>query len=89
MNLHPRHPHSDTVEHSERKPRVNVRSCVVYQVCIGTRGVVLGKSRDVEIVQDAGSVFNMGGKENGGVGGKKGYIYSSSCDLIHILHFVG
>jgi len=37
----------------------------------------------------AGGVFNTGGKENRGVGGKKGYIYSSSCDLVHILRFVG
>jgi len=27
-------------------------------VCFGTRVVVLCKSRDVEIVQDAGGVFN-------------------------------
>jgi len=45
---------------------------------LGKRGVVLYKSHDVKIVQDAGGVFNTGGKENGGVGGKKGYIYSSS-----------
>ena len=51
-------------------------------MCFGTRGVVLCKSRDVEIVQDTGCVFNMGGIENGGVGGKKGYIYPSSCDLL-------
>ena len=68
---------------------MNVQSCVGYQLCFGTRGVVLCKSRDVEIVQDAAVVFNMGGKDNGGVGGKKRYIYSSSCDLIHILRFVG
>jgi len=37
----------------------------------------------------AGGVFNTGGKENGGVGGKKGYIYSTSCHLVHILLFVG
>jgi hypothetical protein len=43
----------------------------------------------VERVEDAGSVLNMGGKENGGEGGKKGYIYWSSCDLIYILRFVG
>jgi len=63
-------------------------------VCFGTKGIVLSKSHNVEIVQDAvcliaGSVFNTGGKENGGVVGKKGYINSSSCNLIHILHFVG
>ena len=33
-------------------------------------------------VQDAGGVFNTGGKENRGEGGKKGYIYSSSCNLL-------
>jgi len=43
----------------------------------------------VERVQDAGGVLNMVGKENGGKEGKKGYINSSSCDLIHILCFVG
>jgi len=42
----------------------------------------------LEVCLIAGSVFNTGGKENGGVGGKKGYIYSSSCDLVHILRFV-
>jgi len=71
-----------------------VQSCVGYRVCFGMRGIVLCKSRDVEIVQNAvcliaGGVFNMGGRENGGVCGKNGYIYSSSCDLIHILCFVG
>jgi len=89
MNLHPRREHYDTVERSGRKPRVNVQSCVGDRVHFGTRGVVLCKSLDVEIVQDAGSVFNMGGKENRGVGRKKGYIYSGSCDLVHILRFVG
>jgi hypothetical protein len=39
-------------------------------------------SRVVERVQDPGSVFNMGGKQNGGEGGKMGYIYSSSCDFL-------
>jgi len=34
-------------------------------------------------------VFNAGGKDNGSVDGKKGYIYSSSCDLVHMLRFVG
>jgi hypothetical protein len=32
--------------------------------------------------QDAVSLYNTGGKENGGVGGKKGYIYSSSGDFL-------
>jgi len=40
-------------------------------------------------VEDAGSVLSTGGKENGGEGGKTGYIFPSSCDLIHILRFVG
>jgi len=46
------------------------------------RGVVLGKSRDFEIVQDADGVHNTGAKKTGGVGGKKGYIYSSSGDFL-------
>jgi len=37
----------------------------------------------------AGGVFNTGGKEYRGVDGEKGYIYSSSCYLVHILGFVG
>jgi hypothetical protein len=49
MNLHPSRWHYDTVERSERKPRVNVQSCVGYRVCFGTRGDVLCKSLDVEI----------------------------------------
>jgi hypothetical protein len=43
----------------------------------------------VERVDDASCVLITGGKENGGEGGKTGYIYSSYCDLIHILRFVG
>ena len=89
LNLHPRRYHYDTVEHSERKPRVNVPSCVGYLVCFGTRSVVLCMSRVVEIVQDAAGVFNTGGKDNGGIGGNKGYIYSSPCDSIHIQRVVG
>ena len=54
-------------------------------MCFGTRGVVLCNSRDVKIVQDAGSIFNAGGKGNETVGGKKGYIYSSSCDFLVLL----
>jgi len=27
-------------------------------------------------------VFNIGGKQNGGEGGKKGYIYSSYCNFL-------
>jgi len=37
----------------------------------------------------AAGVFNTGGIENQVVDGKKGSIYSSSCDLVHILRFVG
>ena len=43
----------------------------------------------VQRVEDAGGVLHTGGKENGGEGVRKGYIYVSSCDLIHILRFVG
>jgi len=58
MNPHPRRWKYDTAECHGRKPRVNVQSCVRYRVCFGTRGVVLCKSCDVEIVQDARGVFN-------------------------------
>ena len=35
-------------------------------------------------------VYNMGGKEIEGVGGMKGYIYSSSGDfLVQLVSFVG
>jgi hypothetical protein len=37
---------------------VNVQSGIGYRVCFRTRGVVLCKSHDVEIVQDAGGLFN-------------------------------
>jgi hypothetical protein len=72
----------DRVQCSRRKPRGTVQSCVDHQVCIGTRGIVLCRSRNVEIVQDAASVFNTGGKENGGVDGREGYIDPSSCDFL-------
>jgi len=74
INLHPRHRHYDPVACSGKKPRANIQSCVHYQVCFGTRGVVLCKSCDVARVEDAGGVLYMGGKVNGGVGRKKGYI---------------
>ena len=51
-------------------------------MCFGMTHVVLCKSHDVEIVHDAGGAFNMGTDENGCVGGKKGYIHSSSCDFL-------
>jgi len=68
---------------------VNVQRRVGYRVCFGTRGIDLCKSPKVGIVQDAAGGFNTGCKDNGGEGRKNGYIYSSSCDLIHILRFVG
>jgi hypothetical protein len=40
--------------------------------------------------QDAVGVYHTGGTENGGVGGKKGYIYLSSGDfLVQVVSFVG
>jgi len=42
----------------------------------------LSKSGDVMRVQDADGVFDTGGKQNGGAGGKKGYIYLSFCDFL-------
>jgi hypothetical protein len=53
----------------------NDRRCFVQVTC-------------VKRVEDAGGVLIMGGKEKGGEGGNKGYIYLSSCDLIHILRVV-
>jgi hypothetical protein len=44
--------------------------------------VVLCRSRDVVMVQDSAGVLNKGGKDNGVVGGKKGYIYSSSGNFL-------
>jgi len=62
---------------------------VSYKVSFGTRGVVLGKSRDVQIVQDGGGGYDPGGKEKGGVGGKKGYIYSSSGNFsVQLVRYV-
>jgi hypothetical protein len=58
-------------------------------VGVGTRGVVLGKSHDVDTIEDADNVLNTGLKDNGGVSGKKGYVYSSSCSLIQILCIFG
>jgi len=51
-------------------------------VCFGTRGVSLCKSHDVERVENAGGVLNTEGKDIGGVGRKKRYIYSSCCDFL-------
>ena len=51
-------------------------------MCFRTRGIVLCKSRDVKIAQDAVGGYNTGGREKGGVCGKKGSIYSSSSDFL-------
>jgi len=75
MNLHLRHSHYDSAACSGWKPRGNLQYCVGCQVCLETRGIVLYKSPDVEGLQDAGSVFNTGGKQNGGLGGRRD-IYS-------------
>jgi hypothetical protein len=82
VNIHPRRQQYDTVERSERKPTGNIQSNVGYRVCFGTGGDMLCKSRDVERVRDAASVFSMRGTANAGVDGKKGYIYSSSGDFL-------
>jgi len=74
MNLHPMLNDYDTVEWRGRKPCGNFQSCVDYQVCFGTGGVVWCKSGVDERVQDPGSAFNMGGEQDGGEGGKMGYI---------------
>ena len=67
---------------------MNIQSCVGYWVCFGTRGVVLFKSRDVEIVQDVGGVFNTGRMENGGVGEKKREWRCRQEERIYILEFL-
>jgi len=61
LNLHLRPQHYDTVACSGRESKRNLQSGVGYRVCFRTWGVVLCKSRDVEIVQDACGVFNIGG----------------------------
>ena len=58
INLLPRRWDYDTVESSRKKPTVNVWSCVGYQVHFETRWVVLCKSCNFEIIQDAGGVCN-------------------------------
>jgi hypothetical protein len=63
-------------------------NCVGYVVCITARGVILCKTRDVDGIEDTRSEVNPGRRENGGVDGKKGYLYSSSRNLIHILCFI-
>jgi hypothetical protein len=47
----------------------------------------MSKLCNVEIVQEAGSVFDREGKENGGEGGQNNDLYSSSCEFFvqHVL----
>jgi hypothetical protein len=54
-------------------------------VCIGTRGVVLCKSRVSRELRMQAVCLLQAEERMEIEGGKKGYIYSSSCDLIHIL----
>jgi hypothetical protein len=82
LKLQPKHSHYDSVPSGQRQSRGNVQSCVAYWVCVGTRGIVLCKSCDVEIPQDAGSMYTMGGKERRGVRGKKNFIHSYSGELL-------
>lgn len=72
MNLHPRLSHYNSVACSRWKPRGYIHSCVGCQMSFGTRGIVLYKSCNVERLQDAGGVINTRGKQNGGVGGRRG-----------------
>jgi len=59
-------------------PRWNIERFEGNHVCFEMRGVGLNKLHNVEIVQDDGGELNTEGKEKGGVGGKKGYIYTRS-----------
>jgi len=82
LNLHQRCYHYDTVECGGSKSGGNVQSCIGYQVFLAMRGVVLFKSCDVEICLDSGGVLNTEWKQNGAVGGKKGYIYLSFWEFL-------
>ena len=77
MNLHPRCYHYDTVACSGRQPSINVQCCVDNWLNFATIGGVFHKSCEVKIVQHDYGVSNMGANGNGGIGGKKRYIYSS------------
>jgi hypothetical protein len=68
---------------------VNDSSFAGCQLYFEMRRIVVCKSCDVVIVEHAGGVLNTGRTASGGVGCKKGYIYSSSCDMIHILRYIG
>jgi len=61
--------------------REHTKLCRLWSVFWNDR-LVLCKSREVEIVQYACREFNTGGKGNNGVGGKKGYKYSSYSDFL-------
>jgi len=63
------------------KARQNIQCYLGYWVWFGSWGIVWSKSHDVEIVRAAGCVFNKGETETGAVSGKKGIIYSGSCDI--------
>jgi len=63
MNLPPKLWHYAPVGCSGKKARGRVNSCGGHQVCFVMRGIILFKSPDVEIAQDAGSVYTMAGKE--------------------------
>jgi hypothetical protein len=82
MNRHLRHQNYVTVPSTRQNPRENIQSCVSYRVCFGMRGVVLGKSCDVKIVQNTWGVFHVEGIENGSEAEMKECIYLSSCDFL-------
>jgi hypothetical protein len=82
MNLRWRYEHYNTVECRRSEPRGNERRGAGYQLCWGMIGVILCKLLDFKRVQDAGGVFKTRGKKNGGGGGKKGYIYLGSCNVL-------
>lgn len=81
INLHPRHQHCDTVVCKERHPTWMLRSCLRYRVFLGTKVIVMCKSCNVKPVENVCRVANMKGNDRGGVGGQKGYVYSSSGDV--------
>jgi len=57
-------------------------------VCFRTSGVILCKSPDVMIVQDAGGGFNTGRKENEGVGRRKIQWRCKREEWIYIFKFL-
>jgi len=82
MNLDLRCYNFNSVKYSGTKPHGNLQSGECYQVWFGTLGAAMYKSGNFQIVQDGGSVFRTEGRENGGVGRKKGYICLSFCDFL-------